>query len=60
VPSAEDHRRAAESLRQIAEKTSGLPGDAPADRTLQDRLELAADVLDATAEADEPSPEEPE
>ncbi|HML01626.1 MAG TPA: hypothetical protein VK428_15690 [Acidimicrobiales bacterium] len=53
MPSTKDLRRAARSLHQIAEKTAGLPGEEAADRTLQDRLELVADVIDAAAEAEE-------
>jgi len=50
VPSREDLRRAAASLRALARATSKLPGDSPADGKLQDRLDLAAQVLDAAAE----------
>jgi hypothetical protein len=49
VPSKADLRKAARTLRRITAETEGLPDDMRADRTLQDRLELAADVLDATA-----------
>jgi hypothetical protein len=54
VPSPKDMRQAAESLRKLADRTTGLPEDSPADAQLRDRLELAADVLDAGAEAEEP------
>lgn len=53
VPSARDFRRAAESLRRIAAETAGLPEEEGEDRTLQTRLELAADILDAAAEQPE-------
>lgn len=52
VPSGKDMRRSAETLRKIAEATKGLE-DSPTDARLRDRLELAADVLDAGADADE-------
>ena len=52
VASGRDMRRSAETLRKIAEVTQRLPGDSPADARLQDHLELAADVLDATVEAE--------
>jgi hypothetical protein len=44
---------AAESLRKVAELTTGLPEESPADARLRDRLELAADVLDTTAKTEE-------
>ena len=56
VPSTKEMRHAAISLRKIAEATTGLPDDSPTDARMRDRLELAADVLDAGAGAD---PEEP-
>ena len=34
----------------MAAETEDLPDDLPADARLRDQLELAADVLDATAE----------
>ena len=40
-------------MRKVAELTTGLPEDLPADARLRDRLELAADVLDATARTEE-------
>ncbi|HAM02706.1 MAG TPA: hypothetical protein DCQ30_10860 [Acidimicrobiaceae bacterium] len=53
TPSRATVRRAVEALRRIAAHTTGLPDDSPADSQLRDRLELAADVLDATARAEE-------
>jgi CubicO group peptidase (beta-lactamase class C family) len=52
-PKPSDISKAAESLRQVAAHTSGLPEDSATDAQLRDRLELAADVLDAVAEAQE-------
>jgi hypothetical protein len=43
--------RAAESLRLIAAVTTDLPDDSPTNVQLRDRLEFAADVLNATSEA---------
>ena len=48
-----DTSKAAESLRKVAALTSNLPDDSPSDAKLRDRLELAAEVLDAAAEAQE-------
>ena len=50
-----DFRKAAESLRKIAGETAGLPDDSLTDAQLRDRLELAADVLDATAGGEQES-----
>lgn len=44
-------RQAAMTLRKVADLTTGLPDDSPADARLRDRLDLAAAVLDATANA---------
>ncbi len=52
MPSPEDIHRSAEIVRKLVALTEGLPDDSPVDARLRDRLELAADVLDATAEAD--------
>ena len=48
MPSAQDLRQAANALRRIVELSRGLPGEEPKDQVLQDRLELAARVLDAS------------
>ena len=53
VPSTEDMRRSAETLRKISDETEGLPEDSLADARLRDRLDLAADFLYARAEAEE-------
>jgi hypothetical protein len=45
--------KAAESLRKVAALTVGLPDDSPADAKPRDRLELAAEVLDAAARTEE-------
>lgn len=50
-----DTHKAAQSLRKIADLTYGLPEDSPADAHLRDRLELAADVLDAVVGNEEDS-----
>ena len=50
VPSKGEMHRAAEVLRRVVATTRGLPDDSPADAHLRDRLDLAADVLDATSE----------
>lgn len=50
MPSVRDLRQAANGLRRIVELTKGLPEEHPRDLILQDRLELAARVLDASAE----------
>jgi hypothetical protein len=42
---------AAKALRKIALRTTDLPADSPIDARPRDRLELAADVLDAAAAA---------
>ena len=55
VASANDLRRTARSLRKVVELTEGLPEDSPADARLRDRLELAADVLEAAAGSLKPS-----
>lgn len=53
VPSGRDLREAARVLRKVVEVTSDLPdADSPNDARLRDRLELAADTLDAAAESD--------
>jgi len=58
VPSARDLREAARVLRKVVERTTGLPDDSPRDAQLRDRLELAADTLDAAARTDpDPDPE---
>ncbi len=44
-----DMAAAADSLRLVVEKTKGLPEDTSKDAALRERLELAADVLDASA-----------
>jgi len=49
----EEMEKAAESLRKVAALTSGLAEDSPTDAQLRDRLELAADVLDAVTGTDE-------
>ena len=54
---SEDLHAAVERLRKISALTEGLPGDSPNDARLRDRLELAADVLDATGEPDQERPE---
>lgn len=48
VPSARDLRQTANALRRIVELTAALPDEEPKDQVLQDRLELAARVLDAS------------
>ena len=48
VPSARDLHQTAKALRRIVELTGGLPDEEPKDQVLQDRLELAAKVLDAS------------
>jgi len=55
VPIERDLRQAARVLRRIAEATTGLPDDSPADAQLRDRLELSADVLDAAADTGRPA-----
>jgi hypothetical protein len=50
MPTKSDIASAARSLRLIADKTAGLPDSQPGDATLQDRLLLAADVLEALLE----------
>jgi hypothetical protein len=47
--------KATGSLRKIADLTTGLPEDSPVDAQLRDRLELAADVLDAVNSAEDTS-----
>lgn len=42
-------RQTANTLRRIAELTEGLPDEGSKDLVLQDRQELAADVLDASS-----------
>jgi hypothetical protein len=49
VPSARDLRQTADALRRIVELTEALPDEEHKDQVLQDRLELAARVLDASA-----------
>jgi hypothetical protein len=51
VPRVRDLRQAANSLRRIVELTKGLPKETPKDLVLQDRLELAARVLDASVDS---------
>jgi hypothetical protein len=51
-PTRADVEQAVESLRTIAELTTGLPDDSPSDAQLRDRLDLAADVLEATVRSD--------
>jgi len=51
--STADMHEAAESLRRVVAATENLPDDSPSDARLRDRLELAADVLDAAGEAPE-------
>jgi hypothetical protein len=51
MPSVRDLRQTANGLERIVELTKGLPDESPKDLILQDRLELAAAVLDASAEA---------
>jgi hypothetical protein len=48
-----DISKAAERLRKAAALTVGLPDDSLADAKLRDRLELAAEVLDAAARTEE-------
>jgi hypothetical protein len=48
VPSVRDLRQAANALRRIVELTEGLPDQTSKDLALQDRLELAAIVLEAS------------
>jgi len=50
--SDDDMHQAAASLRKITVLTADLAGDSPTDAQLRERLELAADVLDAASEAD--------
>ena len=49
MPTARDLRQTADALRRIAELTEDLPGETSKDLALRDRLELAARVLDASA-----------
>ena len=49
MPSKADLRRAAATLRKLASETENLLDDTPKDGQLRERLELAADVLDATS-----------
>lgn len=51
VRSAE--KDAAATIRRVVELTTGLPEDSRSDAQLRDRLDLAADVLDASARAEE-------
>ncbi len=53
VPSPDELRRAAETLREVVAATAGLPEDSPDDKQLRERLTLAAVVLDAAAESEE-------
>ena len=46
---AEDLFQTSEALRRIIELTSGLPEDSQADAAFRERLELAAEVLNAAA-----------
>ena len=46
-------KNAAATIRRVVELTTGLADDSQADARLRDRLELAADVLDATARAED-------
>ena len=50
MPSTADLCWAANTIRLIVTRTAGLPDDTPPAGALRDRLELAADVLDATTE----------
>lgn len=50
MASNRDLHRAARSIRAIIEATANLPDDSPHDAQLRDRLDLAADVLDAAAD----------
>ena len=50
VPLMAELRRAAASVRKIATETESLPDDTPSDVLLRERLELAAEVLDATVQ----------
>ena len=47
---SDDLTEAAASLRKITDLTAALPDDSPTDAQLRDRLDLAADVLDAASE----------
>ena len=49
MPSKRELREVARQLRLISELTEPLPEDSPPDGALRDRLELAADVLEAAA-----------
>jgi hypothetical protein len=49
-PTRRDLEEAARSLRLIVDKTSGLPDSTLVDARLQERLELAAAVLEAVAD----------
>ena len=49
MPRIRDLRQAAKTLRLIVEATKGLPDETPRDLGLQDRLDLAANFLDAAA-----------
>ena len=51
MPRVRDLRQAANSLRRIVELTKGLPEETPKDLVLQDGLELAARVLDASVDS---------
>jgi len=42
-------RRVAQSPRKIVTETVDMPDDTAADRLLRERLELVAEILDATA-----------
>jgi len=50
VPSKPELREVARQLRLISKLTEHLPEDSPPDAALRDRLELAADVLESTAQ----------
>lgn len=50
VPSNHDLRQAARVLRRVVAITADLADDSPRDAQLRDRLELAADVLDAATD----------
>ena len=49
VPKAEDLRRTSDTLHRIVELTSNLSEDSQADAAFRERLELAAEVLNAAA-----------
>ncbi len=51
MPSAKQLREAARKLRLVSELTERLPDDSPPDAALRDRLELAADVLEAASKS---------